>query len=289
MSDNNQTKTPLSTALVTDPGKSRNEFFKETAKDVNEFAKESGSFLEEVHIPILATILSFMSWGYSRWEARLVSEFFHQLSIPLAFGNMGKAIELIGANLHKKPVAEAMARGWRLAMETMDDTARIAAYAMVADYLAQERKTDRLFQQLGNLLKESDKTILSQILEISDALAEIRESSYGDVGIVMTKPHERPDADPPPAGTPDELQFHMISGQAGGKYKLLSADLNLFETLEILQRNTLSGEWIVDKWEHPLERVFSIEDHSGFVNTRQLKKWEQLRKYLAPLRAQLVE
>lgn len=276
--NSDQPKSPLP-----DTGGRALEMFKEAAKDINDgSAGSENSFLKAVHIPALATILSFMSWGFSKWEAWQFQKFLERIAIPVAFGNIGAAVSLISENLHERYMSEGLARGWRLGLDTMDDTARVAAYAMVADYMVQKKKPDRLYRQLGELFKDSDIEILATVLHISDALEELDTDWVVFVLVAKEKPT--------PRNSPiRETQRHIhVMRHSGHFYDGMALDWSdFYEALEVLMRISLVDPWGDELWDHPKPTVFEIVENSAALDSRQMDRWKQIRIYLDPLRVVL--
>lgn len=284
MSDNDKkTPPPLSTALVKQEG-AWSEMAKEATKDFNDFAKESGiSFLKDVHIPFIATFFTFVGWSHSRYQAWQLSHFFYDLSKYQAFGDVTKVIEYIEANIHKKNVADAFVRGWRTMLDIVDDCARKAANAMVADYMFGEKKVDLMWQQLGGFLRESDKEILAVTLELSDAL----EKSKGPfAGIMVVREGTRECFD---------LKVHLITTNRGdpkdGKFVFTptNVDLDQFsKALEVLMHNYLVSPWTTNHWVHPQPDKFETDEWAGMIGNLERDRWTHLRKYIEPLRAEIL-
>lgn len=277
-----KTPPPLSTALVKQEG-AWSEMAKEATKDFNDFAKESGiSFLKDVHISFIATLFTLVGWSHSRYQAWQLSNFFYDLSKHQAFGNVTKVIEHIEANIHKKNVADAFARGWRAMLDIVDDCARTAANAMVADYMLGEKKVDLMWQQIGGFLRESDKEILAVTLELSDALEESK-APFAGIMVVREGTHQVYD-----------LKVHLITTNQGnpkdGKFVFIptNVDLDQFsKALEVLMHNYLVSPWITDHWVHPQPDKFETEEWTGSIGNLERDRWTHLRKYIEPLRAEI--
>lgn len=131
------------------------------------------AFLEAVaegakEMPFAGSVLAALG-GVSRARTHLKFQtFLEEIARPLAFGNIEECVARIAKNIEEPWMLDGLEEGWKTAQATLDPTAKLCVYVMVADYLAQEKPPDRIFRRFSNLFQESDGPILSLLLQISD-------------------------------------------------------------------------------------------------------------------------
>ena len=125
-----------------------------------------------LQIPGVSTLYSVGAWVAHRWEVGMFDAFLQRLRARLDL-DREQLLREMHDNKDKRWMAEGLARGWRLSLEAMDETARECAYFMVADYMAEKKAPDRLHRQISTFLTEADKPILKLARRISTAKMEI--------------------------------------------------------------------------------------------------------------------
>ncbi len=136
------------------------ELIKETIKDWNEKGPQ---------LPFVSTLFAAFGLLFLKLEEAKFEDFLNQIRIPLGFGNIAAVSNHIADHMHERWMSEGLGRGWRLGLETMDETARRCAFLMAADYMAQKKVPDRAYRQFGILFMEADESTLRMVKKISAA------------------------------------------------------------------------------------------------------------------------
>lgn len=252
------------------------ELLKEAAKDVNDKVGELNE--NGVKIPFLSSFFSLIAFAFLKIDESKFEDFMNQLRIYLAFGNTQHVAELIAANADKKWMQEGLARGWRLGLETFDETARKCAYQMVADYLAQEKIPDRLHRQFANLFMDADPHVLNMVLQVGDILTdpEIGGTEIEWLGFVLVEPRSLKNV----MGMDLSQQIHMFYKDSSYHGLVLEYG-DFYESWEVLQRHSLASVWIGEEMQkHPDN--YEIVEHAGILDSRQIERLRKLHKYLKP-------
>lgn len=142
-------------------GKGHLEVIKDGVADLNDA-------VESLQLPGVSTAYSVAAWVAHKWEAKKFEAFLDGIRIRLDL-DREQLLREMHDNKDKRWMAEGLARGWRLSLEAMDESARESAYLMVADYMARKKDPDRLHRQLSTLLMEADGPSLRLIRQITDA------------------------------------------------------------------------------------------------------------------------
>jgi hypothetical protein len=225
--------------------------------------------VEALEIPGVATMYSFATLIAHNREVRKFEAFLDRIRTRLDLDRV-QLLREMRDNQHKKWMAEGLARGWRMSLDAMDETARECCYLMVADYLALKKDPDRDHRLLGNLFMDSDLEMLNQYAQVSEAL---KSHGYIESRVVLTR------SDPPqPEGT-DKIMLY-----SGTDRMSALSPLKIEESTDALVRNGLASfprggtPLPVDGPYRDIQRTFCV------INAYHMPLWKSLFAYLKPVR-----
>jgi len=223
-------------------------------------------------MPFAGSVMAVLG-GLHRGRTELKFQtFLEEIGKPLAFGNAEAVVEHIARNIEEPWMVDGLERGWKALLETMDPTAKLCIYAMVADYMTQKKAPDRSHRQFGNLFMESDANILKTALFIADQIAEhLREGGFPRATIVWVMEK---------GGDPRQFFPELVLG--GKKAVRLSEPPD--ELALILVRNSLAVIETGLGGGYPDKSRFQVRSELGSIVPHQADLWKQLRKYLEPVR-----
>ena len=241
------------------------------------------SFLQAVaegakEMPFAGSVMAVLG-GVCRGRTELKFQtFLEEIGKPLAFGNVEAVVEHIAKNIKEPWMVDGLERGWKALLETMDPTAKLCVYAMVADYMAQKKAPDLSHRRFGSLFMESDIRILRFVLEVADILAAAQKGArLFSLNISKEK-------------TSGDLFFfvHRVEHSATHSYQVESVPdtAELLSGLELLIRNGLCAPHSGLGGGHPDHERFEYVDSCAIFRDHHLALLATLRGYLEPVRAQ---
>jgi hypothetical protein len=221
-------------------------------------------------LPFVAAVLAVLSGAFRSLNEARFQDFLECVGKPLGCDDFEAASKYVEENIDQPWMIEGLERGWRAALETLDPLARRCAYVMVADYMAQKREPDRLHRQFAHLLAEVDKATLAPLLRMADGVFEVGEQR---VNILLGR------------ASGGESGFYAAASGWPPQY-IASTDIRwLFDDLvSILVRNRFLSEPGGFGSSHDFPPGFERGQKIAFVDEYQRGLWDQLRKYLEPVR-----
>lgn len=229
--------------------------------------------VEAFKFPGVTTVYSVGAWIAHKWEVRLFEDFLQRVRMRLDL-NREQLLREMRDNRDKKWMAEGLARGWRLSLEAMNETARECAYFLVADYIAQKKEPDPLHRQISTFLMEADKPLLKVVRKISSAKMAIGGQFAAVTQSVLH------------AATGGE-RFYEVQG-GSGHYKLLEGiddPERLHMACDLLTRAGLMSVWSGHmELQHAREEL-GVRLVYGQIKHYQADSWKHLHRYLDPVDA----
>ncbi|MDC0676095.1 hypothetical protein [Nannocystis radixulma] len=227
-------------------------------------------------VPLAGAVMAVLG-GISQGRKILkFQKYLEEISRRLAFGNIEGVVGFIASHIEEPWMVEGLEQGWKDAQETFDPLARLCVYAMVADYLVQNKAPDPLHRRLGLLFQEADAALLRMISKISQA-KQILGCRY----IAVTESVRHVDV--------DGGRFYEV--QDGHNFYQLLEELKEPELLRgacaLLIRVGLMSPWFSPmEMPHARSKEMGVYSVFGAVQHHQSDAWKSLHKYLAPVRTE---
>jgi hypothetical protein len=237
-------------------------------------------------LPFVASVLAVFAGVYQGVNAARFQTFLEGVGKPLGCGDFKAAADYVAENIEKPWVRDGIEKGWKAVLEATDPLARECLTLMVADYMAKKETPDRFHRQFCNFFMESDAATLAMTLRISNWLNE-NDTDYVRIIIGWRKEAIAPifSGDGPtakPVNLPrSEIQLFHYDDKNYGAILFPLDDFR--EAWDVLRRNSLVSPWVGDPLVHPHPQAFEVDELIGIIDERQVKRWERMRQYIAPL------
>lgn len=228
-------------------------------------------FVEALQIPGFSTLYSVGAWLAHRWEVGMFEAFLQRIRTRLDL-DREQLLREMHDNKDNKWMAEGLARGWRLSLEAMDETARECAYFMVADYMAEKKTPDRLHRQISTFLTEADKPLLKLVRKISTAKMAIGGRYAAVTRSVLGESRE---------------QIYDIQG-GRDHYKHLEGiedPEQVQAACDLLVRAGLMSVWFSHMEMPHAREAMAVMEVYGAIEHFQAESWKSLHRYLEPVDA----
>lgn len=257
-------------------------------KQASEVAKTTGSDLLKEYLPqaiktnagALSVVLGLMSVAWTTYRVVKFSNFTRELAFEIDANDPEELARLIEEHAGEGWVEEGIDRGFRDLMEATDPLAKKCILVMVADFLKRREHPNTTYQQIGALLRVVDESKLRVIAAVADGLVKFTLDEAVSIVKVM--------------GVKGAFQDDGIAPEIVDRFDLIVS--NTFEPLPIqvefnsmrsLAELLIQGRFIsghVPGTQHPDDRRVRNSFSICSVLDYHRPLWEQLRKYLAPVR-----